>query len=288
MWNTLILPCDLTRGQMKRTFGDEVKLAKLTTLTSSSIQFATVEPDDDDETMLEAFTPYIIYPPVTDNISQTYTAEKFYTSNGDDNSSWLDTDYNSSTDETKALTKTIAANHNVITMVSLDRDKLKSQVDVTGGTWVSTTTTSGSGDQGEMVCRGTMAKTYDDDGIISGRDNLNGDYFMYKGKLLQVPSGKKDNSEEEYSYGLKAFRCWFEFTGKDSSSDGAKMSLLINGIEDSTTGVDDIHTSSDQTSYKRGIDGVYNMNGQKLRNGISAGNLPKGMYIINGKKIVVR
>ncbi len=287
MWNTLILPCDLTWGQMKRTFGDEVKLAKLTSLTSSSIQFATVEPTDDDETMLEAFTPYIIYPPVTDNISPAYTAEKFYTSTGDDNSSWLDTDYKSSTEETKALTKTIAANHNVITMVSLDRDKLKSHVDVTDGTWVSTTTTSGSGDQGEMVCKGTMAKTYDDNGIISGRDNLNGDYFMYKGKLLQVPNGK-DSNNEEYSYGLKAFRCWFEFTEKSSSSDGAKMSVLIDGIEDSTTGVDDIHTSSDQTSYKRGIDGVYNMNGQKLRNGTSAGNLPKGMYIINGKKIVVR
>lgn len=288
MWNTLILPCNLTWGQMKRTFGDDVKLAKLTSLASSSIQFTTVELKDDDETMLEAFTPYIIYPPLTDNISPAYTAEKFYTSEGEDNSSWLGTDYKSSSDESKALTKTVAANHNVITMVSLDREKLKEKVDTEKSTWVSTTTTTGSGDPGDMVCKGTMAKTYDDNGIISGRDNLNGDYFMYKGKMLQVPSGtytNKNNEEVEYSYGLKAFRCWFEFTQK---KDNAKVSLFIDGIEDSTTGVDDIHTSQDQTSYKRGMDGVYNMNGQKLRTGTSTDNLPKGMYIINGKKIVVR
>ena len=33
MWNSLILPVDLTWGQMKRTFGDAVKVAKLTRLT---------------------------------------------------------------------------------------------------------------------------------------------------------------------------------------------------------------------------------------------------------------
>ena len=38
MWNSLILPVDLTWGQMKRTFGDAVKVAKLTALTEKSVQ----------------------------------------------------------------------------------------------------------------------------------------------------------------------------------------------------------------------------------------------------------
>lgn len=42
MWNSLILPVDLTWGQMKRTFGDAVKVAKLAALTENSVQFVTV------------------------------------------------------------------------------------------------------------------------------------------------------------------------------------------------------------------------------------------------------
>ena len=42
MWNSLILPVDLTWGQMKRTFGDAVKVAKLAKLTENSVQFVTV------------------------------------------------------------------------------------------------------------------------------------------------------------------------------------------------------------------------------------------------------
>lgn len=37
MWNSLILPVDLTWGQMKRTFGDNVKVAKLAALTENSV-----------------------------------------------------------------------------------------------------------------------------------------------------------------------------------------------------------------------------------------------------------
>ena len=59
-------------------------------------------------------------------------------------------------------------------------------------------------------------------------------------------------------------------------------------MEDSTTGIDDIHGGTDCTSYKRGIDGVFNMNGQMVRRGCSLEGLPKGLYVVNGKKIVIR
>ncbi|MDD7045475.1 MAG: hypothetical protein PUI39_00110, partial [Prevotella sp.] len=57
MWNSLILPVDLTWGQMKRTFGDAVKVAKLAALTENSVQFVTVEPKNDDDVMVTAFEP---------------------------------------------------------------------------------------------------------------------------------------------------------------------------------------------------------------------------------------
>ena len=287
MWNSLILPVDLTWGQMKRTFGDAVKVAKLAALTKNSVQFVTVEPDSDEAVMVKAFEPYIVYPPYTQVKSAAYTVEHFYTSKGEDNSQWLGTDYKPTSDEGNRLTKTLKADHYDITMVSLDREKLNEYVNT--DTWVSTKTFSATGgNHGTMVCKGTMAKTYENGKIISGRDDLNGDYFMYKGKLIQVPSGNMDNGKP-YSYGLKAFRCWFEL--KDNASAGGKpsqVSLLIDGVEDSTTGIDDIHGNTDCTSYKRGIEGVFNMNGQMVRRSCSLEGLPKGMYVVNGKKIIIR
>ena len=292
MWNSLILPVDLTWGQMKRTFGDAVKVAKLAALTENSVQFVTVEPDSDEQVMVTAFEPYIVYPPYTQVKSAPYTVEHFYTLEGENNHEWLGTNYEKSTDENNRLTKTVPADHYDITMVSLDREKLKKYLNTTN--WESTITVPATGGgHGKMVCKGTMAKTYDKDEsgknkILSGRDDLNGDYFMYKGKLIQVPHGNMDNGKP-YSYGLKAFRCWFELTGKTSAEGKpSQVSLLIDGVEDSTTGIADIHGSTDCTSYKRGIEGVFNINGQMVRRSCCLEGLPKGMYIVNGKKIIIR
>lgn len=287
MWNSLILPVDLTWGQMKRTFGDAVKVAKLAALTENSVQFVTVEPDSDEQVMVKAFEPYIVFPPYTQVKSAPYTVEHFYTSVGEDNSEWLGKDYKPSKDENNRLTKNLKADHYDITMVSLDREELKQAVDL--NTWVSKTQFDAtSGNHGTMVCKGTMAKTYDNGKIIEDRDNLNGDYFMYKGKLIQVPHGNMADGKP-YSYGLKAFRCWFELTA-NTPAEGkpSQVSLLIDGVEDSTTGIDDIHGSTDCTSYKRGIEGVFNINGQMVRRSCSLEGLPKGMYIVNGKKIIIR
>ena len=290
MWNSLILPVNLTWGQMKRTFGDAVKVAKLAALTENSVQFVTVEPKNDDDVMVTAFEPYIVYPPYTQVKSAPYTVDRFYTSKGEDNSEWLGKDYKPSKEENNRLTKTIDANHYDITMVTLNRENLNKL----NNNWESTTTFSATGGgHGPMVCKGTMAKTYykDENGknkIISGRDDLNGDYFMHKGKLMQVPHGNMGDGKP-YSYGLKAFRCWFELAD-NTSAEGkpSQFSLLIDGVEDSTTGIADIHGSTDCTSYKRGIDGVFNMNGQMVRRSCSLEGLTKGMYVVDGKKIIIR
>lgn len=284
MWNSLILPVDLTWGQMKRTFGDAVKVARLAALTENSVQFVTVEPKNDDEVMVTAFEPYIVFPPYTKTRSAAYTVDRFYTSEGEDNSSWLGTNYESSTDENNRLTMTIEKDHYDITMVSLDREKLMQHVNT--DTWESKIQFETiDGNYGKMVCKGTMAKTYDNGKIISGRDDLNGDYFMYKGKLIQVPHGKM-NDGKPYSYGLKAFRCWFELPS--DTPVGGSLSLMIDGVEDSATSINDIHGSSNSTSYKRGIEGVFNMHGQMVRRDNSLEGLPKGMYVVNGKKVIIK
>lgn len=277
MWNSLILPVDLTWGQMKRTFGDAVKVARLAALTENSVQFVTVEPKNDDDRMVTAFEPYIVFPPYTQVKSAPYTVEHFYTSEGEDNSEWLGTNYEKSTDENNRLTKTLKADHYDITMVSLDREKLKTYLNTTN--WESKTRFEATGGgHGTMVCKGTMAKTYDNGKIFDGRDNLSGDYIMRGGKMVQVPHGKE--------YGLKGFRCWFEVN--NGSSQAKALRLEIDGISDDATSIDEINSQPSQfTSRHKGISGVFNLDGQKVREGKSTQNLPKGIYIVNGRKVVV-
>ena len=283
-WNSLILPVDLTAGQMKRTFGDAVKVAKLARISNGTVFFVTQETQNDDDVLVKAFEPYIVYPPVVEVTSQSYTATKFYTSEDViDNSEWLGTDYLPTNDESKALSKTIAADHYDITMVSLNKAKLLEHMNATKKdgeeTWVSNTSFSAAAENGDMTCYGTLAKTFNENGIINGRDDLEEDYCIRNGNLVQVPKG--------YKYGLQGFRCWFEIKGKENAA-SAPLKLNIDGIDDIATSINDIlGNNATFTSRRRGVEGVYSINGRLVRHGYATQGLPKGIYITNGRKVVV-
>lgn len=292
-WNTLILPVNLTYGQMRYTFGDDVKLAKLYKLTPNSVRFKTVECNSDDDVMLEAYTPYIIKPTKAAGQNSAYTTPRLLKAA---NQYWLlDKNVGLSYDgegveRYKGGKVSIDANHYDIPNVTLDRDLLKANLDKH---WVSTTTTSTTAtdaDKNKMVCKGTMAKTfyikdkkgcfYEDEG--EDRDMLSGDYFMNKGTMYKVPANKQ--------YGLKAFRCWFELTKTtdtdiNSTSQAKDVKLFINEIEDETTGIGDIITDPAFSHAAYQYDGVYNLQGQHVRQGTSLEGLPQGIYIVKGKKV---
>lgn len=291
-WNTLILPVDLTYGQMKEAFGKEVKLAELYKLTPNSVRFKTVECNSDDDVMLKAFSPYIIKPTQAAGENSAYTTPRLKKGA---NQYWLDKNVGLSYDgegfeRYKGGNVSIEGNHYDIPNVTLDRSLLKANLDKH---WVSTTTTSTTApdaDNNNMVCKGTMAKTfyikngqgyfYKDDN--EERDKLSGDYFMNKGTMYKVPSTKQ--------YGLKAFRCWFELTNttdasNTSTSPAKDVKLFINEIEDETTGIGDIITDPAFSHAAYQYDGVYNLQGQLVRQGTSLEGLPQGIYIIKGKKV---
>lgn len=286
-WNSLILPVDLKFGQMKRTFGDDVKVAKLTSLKDGVVTFTTVEPTQDSDKMVTAFEPYIIKPTsLTEDLGLPYTAEKFYTkldeTTGEiSNAQWLGADGKRvSTDDNDRFSLTIPAGHYDITMVTLNREALKEHIDMEKENWISSTRFSASAHEGDLTCYGTLAKTYDENGILDGRDHLSGAYVMRGGQIVQVPSNKE--------YGLKGFRCWFEFKGKIDGMAAAPR-LEIDGIIDDATSIDDLNSQPSQfTSRHKGISGVFNLDGQKVRDGESTQDLPKGIYIVNGRKVVVR
>lgn len=307
-WNSLILPVDLKFGQMKRTFGDDVKVAKLHSLKNDVVIFRTVEPKQDNEVMVKAFEPYIIKPTsLTEDLGLPYTAEYFYTrlkdgSTSDTNNAyWLGADGKSESHDVNDHYKvTIDAGHYDITMVTLDRDLLikhlnfseadktyydagdYGKIDWDKVSWMSQTSFSTGANKGDLTCYGTLAKTYDEDKgvILDGRDNLSDDYVMRGGKIVHVPHDKE--------YGLKGFRCWFEVKGKMEGMAAAPR-LEIDGIIDDATSIDDLNSQPSQfTSRHKGISGVFNLDGQKVRDGESTQDLPKGIYIVNGRKVVVR
>lgn len=285
-WNTLTLPVSLTYGQMKSAFGDNVLLAKLDELTATSVRFQTVNCTNDDDVMLKAFTPYIIKPTKgADAATEAYTTPRLKKT---PNQFWLASGVGETNAEDGVTRHTsgkveVKAGHYTIDGVTLDREALKTNLD---NHWVSKTTTSAS----NMVCKGTMAKTYYVDSSKKGwfytdndetRDNLAGDYFMKDGTMYKVPATKQ--------YGLKAFRCWFELSDATdktafTTAPAKDVSLFIDDIKDGVTGIDDITTDPNSSNAKN-LSGVYNIYGQRLSDGSSLDNLPQGIYIVNGKKV---
>ena len=88
-----------------------------------------------------------------------------------------------------------------------------------------------------------------------------------------------------YSTGLtsvKAFRCWLELGAVlDKETDfGSRLRLQIDGEQ---TAVEGLTTTGTRTAGS-----VYTLGGQLVGRGLSLSTLPKGVYIVNGKKTVVK
>ena len=287
-WNSFVLPVSLKRDQFRQAFGANARLAKLSGLTSSEIQFETIDMDamTDNGEVLEAYTPYIIFPTKihTDNtkVSPAYKA-KLTKTNG----------------ESEPQEVLVKANHYDIPNVTFKTNSANENdlSDMKTDTWVSNVTTKVKGTDGSMEAYGTFARTFgtshtqnttnadaddygvykfDDRDIISGRDDLKGSYFFDKGNLYY--SSKRVR-------GLRGFSCWFKPV--NSSSATTKLNLYIDGVANGTTGIDEVAFGDEEPTGKA-AKGIYNMNGQLVSNGSDTTNLPAGMYIVNGKKCVVK
>lgn len=289
-WNSFVLPVDLTRDQFRQAFGANARLAILSGLTATEIQFKSIDMDamTNNEVVLEAYTPYIIFPTKihTDNskISPAYKAMLTKT-NG----------------ESKKQEVIVKANHydipNVTFKTGSDNKNDLSNMDTdTGtGTWVSKVTTKVENTDGTMEAYGTFARTFgisvmqntkaddpnygaytfNDRKIITGRDDLKGSYFFDQGNLYCSPTRPR---------GLRGFSCWFKPVNDSAAN---KLSLYIDGVSNGTTGIDEVAFGDEEPTGKA-AQGIYNMNGQLVSNGSDTTNLPAGMYIVNGKKCVVR
>lgn len=270
-WNSFILPVNLNKKQVTEAFGGDARLAKLTRLTGSGIEFTSVNLLDSNSTAIEAYMPYIIFPVKGPDQTEAYTAN--YKQNNTN----------------ELLNINIPKDHYVIGKVSMpltttegvkanDWSKMKEE------TW--TTTVTGGND--DIKAYGTFARTFgtvqtdNEDGtytwtndgtIIPGRPKLEHSYFFDKGNMYHSTGRPR---------GLRGFSCWFETTGTQNS-----LQLTIDGVSQGTTGIEDILADYEQP-VSRYANGIYNLNGQLVKQGNSTAGLPSGLYIVNGKKCIVR
>ena len=279
-WNSFVLPVSLNRDQFRQAFGANARLAKLSGLTSSEIQFETIDMDamTDKGDVLEAYTPYIIFPTKIHDTDKTKVSPAYKATLTKTNGEQQDVVIKANHYDIPNVTLTTnSENKNDLTLMDTDTWTTKKMFSVTG--------------DGSMAAYGTFARTFgtkatqnqngvysfnDNYDIIEGRDNLIGSYFFDQGNLYC--SSKRER-------GLRGFSCWFKPV--DSSSSPNKLNLYIDGVANGTTGIDDVAFGDEEPTGKA-AKGIFNMNGQLVSNGSDTTNLPAGMYIVNGKKCVVR
>ena len=89
-------------------------------------------------------------------------------------------------------------------------------------------------------------------------------------------------------YGLRGLRCWFEYTDPTTgqSVDLSQLKLNINGIEDDATSISDITANDGIQTIDRFADGIYSVSGERIAGANNLSALPKGIYIVNGKKFI--
>lgn len=279
-WNTFVLPVNLTRDQVWSTFGGDTRLAKLDELTETAIEFKSVGLKNltGEATAMEAYQPYIIFPGKNPDQTPAYTGNV--------------------TVNNKVEKVTIAANHYVILKVSLPLTE-----DGTANDWSKmntdkwATNMSVNSTDNKMEAWGTFARTFgpsakqnpndgtwnldkitDKGTIISGRDDLKGCYFFDKGNMYHSTTRPR---------GLRGFSCWFKPVKNDNGTPSSVKVTLDGVTQSGTTGIEDILADYEQP-VSRFANGIYNMNGQLVKTGNSTAGLPSGLYIVNGKKCIVR
>lgn len=100
---------------------------------------------------------------------------------------------------------------------------------------------------------------------------LAGSYVMSGGTMYHIPNNWT---------GLLG-TCWY-ITDLTTSSNSKVMAIEGEG------GTTDINGIVTEVPGDKTMEGVYNINGQKVADGTSLEGLPKGIYIVNGKKHVVK
>lgn len=247
-WNSLILPVDLTAQQLHLTFGNNVKISEKKTEASSN--------------------PYVI------------EFKSIDLSNKQDDEIVLHAGVPYIIKPSRLLQTTPAEDGDTYqirnTQESVTFDKPYYTINqVTLGKAVEATVTSTAydcGNAGSMYFKGTYTKQTKENGNAPKKNS----YLLSEGKWFHMTVDVNS---------VKGFRTWLE--PAENTESNANMQFSVDGVIDGdvTNSIDGIENGFNSKADNK----VYNMNGQVVRNSsTSLEGLPKGVYIVNNKKYIVK
>ena len=250
-WEALVLPVNLTATQVKSAFGDEVKLSKLKGLANNGNQIRFVPEDldtDPNKVVLTAGECYVIKVTNAPDVARNESYKFNVTSNALGQDAQLPVTYTGPIYQINGVTREY-------TLTELLKNN------------------------GMDYSLGKVTKSYetndgtlDYEGFFCWSKNVTkaGDYVVSRGKMYHLTSR------------------WENLTGtmwllRDRTNNNA---LSFDFGDGQTTDINNIVTETAPESAT--ANGVYNLNGQKVAEGTSLNGLAKGIYIVNGRKHVVR
>lgn len=252
-WNSLVLPVSMTAAAVKATFGNDTKLSSLETgavdkdKDPNTIYFTKVNLNNNDDIAIQEGKLYIINP--------TF---KMPTHQDDESKTFKGTNYQVEMEDYYTVPG-VEFNKNGITY------------------------------EKELLTETPIEGAKDDGGTIT----FTGIYYNSGTKAVMTGENYSINAKNgrwayisKKGYPSKGFRGWLHLNKTSTTAAAKPITFNINGVEEyevggSATDIEGLEIDNMVNVPQR----VYNLNGQMM--GTSIKNLSAGIYIVNGKKIVI-
>lgn len=257
-WNSLVLPINLTVGQVKSIFGDQVHISEFKGAYDKNhpqrIIFdpITANRNDADAIAIEEGKLYLVKPTADGGMPQKQTVKTFNKGG-----------YNISVED-------------YYTIVGVTFKK-KSEIadNAYSGRVMGDTGNEDFDTKQQVQFVGTYVKCFANDLIPANSYVLNGNNQGGTTGLWYYRTVETKT---------KGFRGWLETIGdRPSKVFEYEIEGVVEQVNGNTTAIDGIEAAQQHSAN------IYNLNGQLVRQGAtSTEGLPSGLYIVGGKKLVVK
>lgn len=258
-WNSLVLPISLTVGQVKSIFGDQVHISEFKGAIDANhpqrIIFdpITADRNDPDAIAIEAGKLYLVKPTADGGMPQEQT-EKTFNKDG----------YNISVTD-------------YYTIVGVTFKK-KSDIadDAYSGRVTGTTGNEDFDTKQKVQFVGTYVKCFDNN------NNIPANSYVLNGNNEGGTAGLW--YYRTVTTNTKGFRGWLQSAnGQNSKGFECEIEGVVDQVNGDVTAIEGIEAAQQHNAN------IYNLNGQLVRQGAtSTEGLPSGLYIVGGKKVVVK
>lgn len=305
-WCSITFPYNLTHDQLTKAFGDGVRICEL---GSSKVMKELIKTGDNagsyhysilfnfdkikDDEGVNANYPYLIklgsaanekadkVYPIEDVVADVRDFQAYEFRSGKFNLDALDETKKPQAEQNK---KVVQMEEDIKTALN---DNVCMKFKSTAPVFDISNTVDDSGTKVEII----NGVANDGFTLLTPPTKENGDtyYYMRNGALWPVLTQNRSlASGRAYVILPKETKVLFAANGQAGTTNLSK-SIIAYSIDDeggNTTGIDEMEFSA--PVVRQAQQNVYSLNGQMIRKGVSTVGLPKGIYIVGGKKLIVK